>query len=37
LRAAKRRGEDRRTTDHTAFEAPLAHPGEHLREDYLPA
>jgi addiction module HigA family antidote len=22
--------------DYTAFEAPLAHPGEHLREDYLP-
>ena len=24
-------------TDYTTFEAPLAHPGEHLREDYLPA
>ena len=23
--------------DYLAFEAPLAHPGEHLREDYLPA
>jgi addiction module HigA family antidote len=23
--------------DYTAFEEPLAHPGEHLREDYLPA
>jgi hypothetical protein len=22
--------------DYTAFETPLAHPGEHLREDYLP-
>ena len=22
--------------DYTAFERPLAHPGEHLREDYLP-
>ncbi len=24
------------THDYTTFEAPLAHPGEHLREDYLP-
>ncbi len=24
-------------TDYTTFQAPLAHPGEHLREDYLPA
>jgi antitoxin HigA-1 len=24
-------------TDYTTFEQPLAHPGEHLREDYLPA
>lgn len=24
-------------TDYTTFETPLAHPGEHLREDYLPA
>jgi addiction module HigA family antidote len=23
--------------DYTTFAAPLAHPGEHLREDYLPA
>ena len=23
--------------DYTTFTAPLAHPGEHLREDYLPA
>jgi addiction module HigA family antidote len=23
--------------DYTVFEQPLAHPGEHLREDYLPA
>ena len=23
--------------DYTAFERPLAHPGEHLREDYLPS
>lgn len=23
--------------DYTTFSAPLAHPGEHLREDYLPA
>jgi addiction module HigA family antidote len=23
--------------DYTTFKAPLAHPGEHLREDYLPA
>ncbi len=22
--------------DYTTFERPLAHPGEHLREDYLP-
>jgi addiction module HigA family antidote len=22
--------------DYTTFEAPLAHPGEHLREDFLP-
>jgi addiction module HigA family antidote len=22
--------------DYTAFETPLPHPGEHLREDYLP-
>jgi addiction module HigA family antidote len=22
--------------DYTAFETPLAHPGEHLREDFLP-
>lgn len=26
-----------KVTDYTAFETPLAHPGEHLREDYLPA
>jgi len=24
------------THDYTAFETPLAHPGEHLREDFLP-
>ncbi len=24
------------THDYTAFAAPLAHPGEHLREDFLP-
>lgn len=24
------------TRDYTTFEAPLAHPGEHLKEDYLP-
>jgi addiction module HigA family antidote len=24
-------------TDYTTFETPLAHPGEHLRDDYLPA
>jgi addiction module HigA family antidote len=24
-------------TDYTTFETPLAHPGEHLCEDYLPA
>ncbi|WP_340647145.1 HigA family addiction module antitoxin [Phenylobacterium sp.] len=23
--------------DYTTFSEPLAHPGEHLREDYLPA
>ena len=23
--------------DYTTFEQPLAHPGEHLREDYLPS
>jgi hypothetical protein len=23
--------------DYTTFETPLPHPGEHLREDYLPA
>jgi addiction module HigA family antidote len=23
--------------DYTTFETPLAHPGEHLREDFLPA
>lgn len=23
--------------DYTTFKTPLAHPGEHLREDYLPA
>lgn len=23
--------------DYTMFEQPLAHPGEHLREDYLPS
>ncbi len=23
-------------TDYTAFAEPLAHPGEHLREDFLP-
>ena len=23
--------------DYCSFETPLAHPGEHLREDYLPA
>jgi addiction module HigA family antidote len=23
--------------DYTTFSVPLAHPGEHLREDYLPA
>jgi addiction module HigA family antidote len=24
------------THDYTAFETPLAHPGEHLREEFLP-
>lgn len=24
------------THDYTTFETPLAHPGEHLREDFLP-
>ena len=24
------------THDYTAFDSPLAHPGEHLREDFLP-
>jgi len=24
------------THDYTAFKTPLAHPGEHLREDFLP-
>lgn len=30
------RKSDLATHDNTAFESPLAHPGEHLREDFLP-